>query len=38
MALRVPGDSARRLPTKDELDSIVELDRNKPAINMPLGS
>ena len=23
MALRVPGDSAWRLPTKDELDSIV---------------
>jgi hypothetical protein len=33
MALRVPGDSAWRLPTKDELDSIVEASCKKPAIN-----
>jgi hypothetical protein len=33
MALRVPGDSAWRLPTKEELDSIVEWDCKKPAIN-----
>jgi hypothetical protein len=33
MALRVPGDSAWRLPTKEELDSIVEPDCKKPAIN-----
>jgi len=33
MALRVPGDSAWRLPTKDELDSIVESSCKKPAIN-----
>ena len=33
MALRVPGDRAWRLPTKDELDSIVEQDCKKPAIN-----
>jgi Protein of unknown function (DUF1566) len=33
MALRVPGDPAWRLPTKDELDSIVESDCKKPAIN-----
>jgi Protein of unknown function (DUF1566) len=33
MALRVPDDSAWRLPTKDELDSIVEPDCKKPAIN-----
>jgi hypothetical protein len=33
MALRVPGDSAWRLPTKDELDSIVESDCKKPAID-----
>jgi hypothetical protein len=33
MALRVPGDSAWRLPTKDELDSIVALDCKKPAID-----
>ena len=33
MALRVPGDNAWRLPTKDELDSIVESDCKKPAIN-----
>jgi Protein of unknown function (DUF1566) len=33
MALRIPGDSAWRLPTKDELDSIVEWDCKKPAIN-----
>jgi hypothetical protein len=33
MALRVPGDSAWRLPTKDELDSIVESHCKKPAID-----
>jgi uncharacterized protein DUF1566 len=33
MALRVPGDGAWRLPTKDELDSIVESDCKKPAID-----
>ena len=33
MALRVPGDNAWRLPTKDELDGIVESDCKKPAIN-----
>jgi hypothetical protein len=33
MALRVPGDSAWRLPTKDELDSIVEQSCKKPAID-----
>jgi hypothetical protein len=33
MALRVPGDSAWRLPNKEELDSIVEPDCRKPAIN-----
>ena len=29
----VPGDNAWRLPTKDELDGIVESDCKKPAIN-----
>jgi hypothetical protein len=33
MALRVPGDSAWRLPTKDELDTIVESTCTKPAID-----
>jgi Protein of unknown function (DUF1566) len=33
MALRVSGDSGWRLPTKDELDSIVARDCKKPAIN-----
>jgi Protein of unknown function (DUF1566) len=33
MALRVPDDAAWRLPTKEELDSIVESDCKKPAID-----
>lgn len=33
MALRVPGDRAWRLPTKDELDTIVEWTCKKPAID-----
>jgi hypothetical protein len=33
MALRVPRDNAWRLPTKEELDSIVAWDCKKPAIN-----
>ena len=33
MALRMPGDNGWRLPTKDELDSIVEWNCKKPAID-----
>ena len=33
MSLRVPGDAAWRVPTKDELDSIVDPSCKKPAVN-----
>ena len=33
MALRVPGDNGWRLPSKDELDTIVEWHCKKPAID-----
>jgi Protein of unknown function (DUF1566) len=33
MSLRVPGDDAWRMPTQDELDSIVDSSCKKPAID-----
>jgi hypothetical protein len=33
MSLRVPGDDAWRVPTKEELDSIVDWNCKKPSIN-----
>ena len=33
MSLRMPGEGAWRVPTKDELDSIVEVNCKKPAID-----
>lgn len=33
MSLRVPGDNAWRMPTKDELDSIADASCKKPSVN-----